>query len=272
MSTAQLNYMDITRKLKEALISSGLSEEEMLFYLNVLKNPNSSIYETAKKSKIPKDKAYQIAELLEEKDLITSNSEGKYKKLKSASLKNYIEKIKNHGRKLERTADTLKEINPYLSIIGLPDQKISFKTYKNEELAEQFLDLSYLNWDYVLAYGSYDVFLQFVPIETDKQFVKTRVKKGKKCFPIIANPGEYSFEIARNDKNEIRKTRMFYDEKLKNYFIILLPETNKVSFWVNNEDGTASGAIIDSPILSQIHKNLYHHFEQFAQRPDSLKI
>lgn len=260
--------MDITRKLKKSLSLSGLTEEEIAFYISVLKKPNSSIYDIAKRSKLPKDRAYKIFESLEDKNLVKSDTSKRNKKILANSLQSFIEKISSQGRKLHQTADSLKELNPYLGFLGLPDQKVSFQTFSEAELGQQFLDIAYMDWECVLAYGSFDDILPFIGINADKEFVKKRIKKGKKALPVLANPGEYSWnEIINNDTKEIRTSSVIYDEKLRDFFVVLLPEQNKVSLWSKNKDGTASGALIESPILSQIHTNIYHYLRDLSQKP-----
>lgn len=261
--------MDVIRKLKETLSRSGLTEEEIAFYISVLKKPDNSIFDTAKRSKIAKDRAYKIFESLKEKKLLAFDSDKKYKKLKINSLNTFIENLYRQGRQNYQNADKLKEVRPLLKFLSLSNEKNSFQTFNQEELAEQYQDLSYMNWDVVLAYGNFEIALPVMGTEPDEQFVKRRLKRGKQAFPILANPGEYSWKVARKDYKELRTTKMIYNEKLNDYFVFILPDNATTAIWVRNKEGRLSGATIENPLLSKLHENIFNYFDEIAEAHSS---
>jgi sugar-specific transcriptional regulator TrmB len=258
--------MDITRKLKDLLDRSGLTDEEVRFYLAVLKRPGSTIYDLSKVAGVPKDRAYKLSESLTEKKLINAAKEGQLKKLSAASLQGYIDGLKSDGRRLHRTADSLKEINPFLHFMGAPEEDSCIRTFSHEEAGEAFVDLSTMKWNDVLAYGDFDQILTAITPDSDRKFVSNRLKHGGKAFPVIANPGEYSWNhVIKNDMRELRQSKVLYNEKLSNYFVCLFPDMDTTAFWVKGKDGKVSGSVVESASLTKLHENIYDHFNDISE-------
>lgn len=248
-----------------SLASTGLTEEEIAFYVSVLKKPDSTIFDAAKHAKISKDKAYKIYDTLEAKKLITSESISKQKKLRATNLNSFIEDLYKEGRKYYHTADTFKEVKPFLPFLGLPDQDNTFRSISQAELAESYVDLSYMNWEKVLAYGNFEICLPIMGTDPDHEFMTRRVKRGKNAFPILANPGEFSMQVARNDYKEMRHTKLIYDKKLDDYFVFIFPEVNTTAIWLRDKEKKVTGAVIESPFLVNLHKKLFAHFDEIAE-------
>lgn len=257
--------MDLIRKLKQTLDSSGLTEEEISFYLSVLKKPQSSIFDIAKRSKLPKDQAYKIFDSLEDKKLLTANKEGKYKKIQAAPINSFVENLYKQGRHFYRSADSLKEIKPFLPLLSLPDQKGTFTNFTSGELAEQYMDMSYMPWENILAYGNFEMVIPIMGTDPDQKFVNKRLKRGKRAYPILSNPGDYSWKVVKNDYKEMRNTKIINNPKLNNYFVFIMPDINTTAMWVKDKDDNISGTTIESSIMTNLHENLFHYFDEIAE-------
>jgi len=261
--------MDIIRKIKELLARTGLSDNEIHFYLAALKNPQKSIYAISKELKIPKDRAYQIADSLEDKKLISKKSG----KIYANPVKRFSENIRSTSRKLQRTADSLQELDPFLPFYGISNDEETFKTFKHEQSGEQFLDLSYLRWNQIHAYGDFENLIEAITEHVDQHFVRNRVKRGKKCFPVMANPKDYTFnKVVKMDVKENRVTGIVYDESLKNLFVAILPELNMTTVWQRQDNDRFSGAIFNSPTITKMHMGIYEHFLKLSEEHKFRKI
>lgn len=259
--------MDLARKLKLALSNSGLSEEEIAFYLSVLKTPGSTIYDYAKKANLPKDRAYKIYESLENKHLVTpQNNERKHKNIIAAPINNYIEKLYSLGRKFYQTADSLKEVNPYLKYLNVSEESSMIKSLSSETIAEDWVDLSYLNWEEVTGYGNFELMVNAMGnAEPDQAFMKRRVRRGKKAYPILSEVGEYTKKmLLSRDYKELRDTKILEVPELKNSFVAIFPDLDLISMWSKDKEGFVTGAQIKDPTICRLHQSIFTHFSHMA--------
>jgi len=265
--------MDLIRKLKKLLSGSGLSEEEIQFYITVLKHSNCSIFDISKKAKLSKDKAYLIYESLKDKKLVDDVKAGAISKIKALPFDSYIQSLQSKSRSLYRTADNLKELGSILPILDFSDKKGIFKTFQNDEAAEKFIDMSYCKGDEILFYGEYDDILKKFGEECDKEFLKNRLKKGKKCYPVVANPDKYTWDnLVSNDNHELRQTKVLFNDMLKDYFVILVPQSKTMGFWMKSERDQVHGGIIESEMITGFHQQLYNYFDSISKYQVSRKI
>jgi rRNA pseudouridine-1189 N-methylase Emg1 (Nep1/Mra1 family) len=273
MTTFQKNHMDIIKKLKLALSNSDLKEDEIAFYISVLKKPGATIFDIAKSAKIPKDRAYKIFSALEEKRLLSSaqtpnSSERKQKKIIANPIENFIETIYAKGRKFYRTADSLKQVKPFLKLLNTPYEDVAIQSFGSEEMAENWVDLSYLNFDTCLAYGSFEMMVENMGVEADQQFMGRRVKRGKKAFPILTEIGKYSREMIINrDIRELRDTKVLETERLKNIFVTLFPDIDTISIWLKNREGKITGTQIKNPLIARLHEDIFWELADTARHP-----
>lgn len=248
--------MDITRKLKDLLSRTGLTEDEIRFYLAALKNPEKSVHFLSKQIKIPKDRAYNIFESLEDKKLI-SRSSGK---IKANPIKRYSEKIRGQSRRLHRVADSLLEFNPFLPFYGITNDEEVFNTFQHEQSGEQFLDLSYLKWEQIHAYGDFEALINAITEDVDQHFVRNRMRRGKQCLNIVANPQNYAFnKMIKRDAKENRITKVIFDDAFKDSYVTVIPELNLTTIWQRQENGRFTGAVFNNPSIAKMHEGIYNY-------------
>ena len=254
--------MDIIKKLKSALGNSGLQEDEILFYINVLKKPGNSIYDTGKKSNLPKDRAYKVAESLETKGLISRNHQG----LQANSLDSFTESLYSKGRQFYHTADSLKEVKPFIRYLSLPEDETVIQTFSSDQMGENRVDLSYMIWETVLAYGNFELMVETMGGHPDREFMSRRVKRGKKAFPIFSRIGEYTKDqILARDNQELRQSKVLRTKQLQDTWITLLPDQDTLSVWLKDKKGIIKGATIKNPLICKLHEDLFNHFDEIAE-------
>jgi|GEM_PF-1776042 len=260
--------MNIVAKLKLALSNSGLNDDEIAFYLNVLKHPGSSIYDIAQRADLPKDRAYKICESLEEKRLLSNDpASRKQKRLIANPLDSFAESLYSLGRKFYHTADSLKEVKPFLKYLNLTEKdEAAIETFSAEQMTENWLDLAYMNWETVLAYGNFEMMYENMGADPDQLFMRRRVKRGKKAFPILSHLGPYTREVVlKRDKKELRHSKILKTNSLKDTWITLFPDKDTVSIWLRDQHGIIKGATIKNPLLTKLHEDLFHHFDEIAE-------
>lgn len=264
---SNIDDVDIIRQLKSLLISAGLTEAEIVFYVQVLKKPRSSIWDIAKRAGLPKDRAYKIFFALQEKGFLSFETIGKSKIISPLPLNEFIENMYGRGNKFYRIADSLKSIQPFFKYLNLPDPEGSISFLDSSRLAEDWVDLSYINWENVLVYGDFEMMINHMGVSADNEFMNRRLKRGKKAFPLLANPGAYTLDLAQRDYKEMRNTKIIHDEKLKNYFVCLLPDNDTVAVWMKDKDGLLKGVKIKNYVLTRLQEQTFNYLDSIAVKP-----
>lgn len=264
--------MDIVRKLKDLLSRSGLSDEEIQFYVKLLKNPNVTVYDISKKAKIPKDKGYTICDSLRDKRLVEIEKVDGLNRLRVLPVNSYVERLRSNSRSMFRTADALSEISPFLSTYGIAKGDDQMDVFSDEYAVEKFVDFSCLKGGCVLFYGEYDSILERMGHDADREFLKNRLRSGRKCYPVIANPCKYTIDnIVANDRHELRKTKTFSNDNVSNHFVVMQKEGGVVGVFTRKDDGSLSGSIIRSETVFDLHNGIYKYFDSISKEAVSRK-
>lgn len=250
--------MDIARKITSILQNLGFSELEIAFYMFVLKNPESSIYEISRQLGISKNKAYLVYADLESQGLVTSSSEGWRKKVIPSSLLNMAESMKKQSRSLGKMANSLKEINKYLPLMADSNTDTKIQQLASiDEIRGNYADLAEEEYDNILAYGGFDQFINGLGYEHERSFIASRVKRGKAAHGIFIGHGEYTNDIIKKDDTELRESLIINDKKLEKQWVNIFPETNKTVIWSENSDGIMEATVIESPQVARAHEAIF---------------
>jgi len=258
--------------LKLALAGSGLGDEETAFFIEALKRPDGSIFDTAQRAGIGKDRAYKIYGELEQKGLLTGSEDGKYKKIHACSIQGYLEGLYRKGRQFYQAADRLKEVRPFLSFINSKEDSSLARALDTENLASDWVDFAAMDWEKTLIYGNFEMIVETMGKDADIDFVKTRLKRGKQALPILSTIGPYTIELALTNPKEMRRTKFINSDKLQNSFIMILPEIKTVNMWTKDpKSGLVSGLSIKDPVLTSLHEDTFKYFDsvsdsQFSQK------
>lgn len=248
--------MNATRKLKDLLLRTGLTDDEVRIFFAILRSPGNSIYGISKLVGIPKDRAYNIVESLEDKKLIARTPGG----LKCNPITRYGERLQSQSRRFNRIADALREMDPFMPFLGAVNDEESFYTFNHEQAGEQFLDLSYLKWDQVHAYGDFDTLLDTIKEDIDRKFVRNRLKRGKQCMAVCANPKDYTLKtVIGRDVLEKRVTKLLYDKNFDNFFVAVFPDIQRTTIWQKQDNGRYVGAIFNNPLISKVHERMHNY-------------
>lgn len=252
--------MQLTEKLKGLLVKAGLSEAEILFYLAALKNPGSSIYKLARQAKLSKNQAYRVYTRLSELGILMSPESAWKKKINPVPLYNFSENLKKKSRRMFKTAEGLRLVTPLLDLMNEKMATRSIQMVEGQEMVESYLDLIDFDWDRILAYGTYDMFMKEFSGEAEKRFIRNRVKKGKRATGIFANPGPYTREVVKFNEQDLRESRSVEWKQLENDWINIFPGANKLAIYSKDQEGIFRATMIESPELCRIHENIFSTF------------
>jgi len=248
--------MKLKEQIQGLLQRAGLKEDEILFYMTLLTNQGKSIYEIGKKAGLSKNRAYKAFSDLHEKKIVGYTGSGQFKYIFTTSLEPLITTLDRKTRALGRTSDNLKKIDkliPYLN----SKQESSIEILEGETLLQNLYDIIDEEWNTVFAYGNFDMFCENLGFEHEMNFIRNRVKSGKKGIGIFASDGVYTKDVTGRDKNELRKSVIVDDPEMQNIWLYTYDKSDVTNVWTKDEDGNFSCTRIKNKAVSDFHKSVF---------------
>lgn len=194
--------MELNKYIQNALTEFGLTEGEALLYLIILQtNGYADATYLQRAAKYSSAGTYKILNSLIDKGFIFPN-ESRPVSYKAVSLDEISKKIATKGRKFCRTAGKFAELSK------LSDSPEGTAIYEDNDLNDFYLNIPYKIDDFIWCIGSFEAVVSFFGLDIEKEFIKTRVKKGKFADAVIFDNSEYSQDRASKDTFEKRETRI----------------------------------------------------------------
>jgi hypothetical protein len=252
--------MKETTRLKTLLIRAGLSLDEADFYAFVLENPGCTIADVYKKTGISKSSAYRIFEHLSGLDLLKTASNSWQTELRALPLEGLIRKLENEQRSKKRLITELKILNTPQMLGGISHLP-SIQSFEGDEIFEKYHELSQMNFDTNLVFGSWEDFSYDVDlVSIEKKFVKNRMKNGGNAIVLITKDGPNTDQIVDNDPEEDRFSKLVPASIRKPIWINAFEGNNLVYMWNKDERGKHYATLIDSREVADFYKNfIYSH-------------
>lgn len=191
--------MRLNRYLRNSLETLGLTTGEALVYLKILQKPGVNISAIKPLCGYSTAGIYKIINFLIDKKFITAA--GKPATYTAISLSSIADRFAAQGRRLARISGKLKSINGF--------EKISLETevFNGDNLTDFYLNIPYKIDDFIWCVGSFTACVTFMGQEVEKDFIKSRVKRGMSANAIIFDKSVKSIELAGRDRLEKRETK-----------------------------------------------------------------
>ena len=251
--------MHPSKKLLSLLVKSGLKSDEARFYLFVLDNPGCSIADVYKTGKLSKSSAYRAFENLNALELLTSASDSWKSDLQPISLAGLIKKLESQQKKRHRLISELKILNTTRQLTG-HSRIPGIQTFTGDEIYENYLDLSKMDFHTLLVYGNWEDFNQagrnLVPLE--KKFINNRVKKGSNALAYLTNTGEHTREITDYDLTHNRVSKFAAHRSHKSIWFNAFEGNNLVSLWNLDEKNQIYSTLFDSKPVADFYKEFIY--------------
>ncbi|MFC1810559.1 helix-turn-helix domain-containing protein [Patescibacteria group bacterium] len=167
--------MAFHNKLKGLLFDAGLSEAEVLVYIELLKKPAQTIWELVRRTGLKKSTVYNAFARLKGLRLVKKNKEG----IRALSLKSLVSELFSKKRNLSKTAYKIKKLAPFLHA---PRESIEeFETfYTPNQIAEIYLFMAETPYDYNFDFGDFENFINAIgPVDLAFKFRELRSKHAK---------------------------------------------------------------------------------------------
>lgn len=193
--------MKVNYYLQQSLGNLGLSEGESIIYLQILNNPGLNAAYLKQATPFSMAGIYKILRSLSDKGFIISSKESPFT-YTAISMEQLGRKLAAKGRKLQRISDKLNE----LSRLSKMPEDVEVYNYSN--LIDFYLSLPSKIDDFIWCVGSFEAVMNFFGPEVEKDFIRSRSKKGARADALIFDNSEYSKTLAGRDAQEKRETRI----------------------------------------------------------------
>jgi len=235
--------MKVSSYIKQALVLFGLTEGEVKVYLTFLQDGVMDAATIKQKTRLSTAGVYKITESLISKGFI-SYVDGSYPlSYISVPLHEISRKFANQGRKMSRIADKFSELGRLSTI------PVETDIYEGNSLTDYYLNIPYKIDDAIWCVGSFGACVGFMGKDTEKTFIKTRIKKGGQASAIIFDETDLSRELAGRDRLEKRETKFIHNGEYPMEFSYLFG--NSYLNFYKDAENKIKVLKIDSPELAK---------------------
>ncbi len=251
--------MELYSKLRDLLFDAGLSEAEVVVYLDLLKTPAQTVWDLVKRTGFSKSVIYRAFTRLKELKMVSKNETG----IRALTLKALVADLIKSERRLRNTAYRIKKIAPFLHA---PQESIEeFETfYTPDQIAETYVDISQLNYGVSLDFGDFENFVTMSvgAIKPTLQFRHNRLKKAINQ-AICTSYGPYTSlfctkEAKEKFKNYVDILQVNFDGRFINFF-----DTNDYVLFHDFRDKECPTAVlIKSKPVADIQRAQFAAFSQ----------
>ncbi len=200
---------DVKEKLKEL----GLSDNEVMVYLFLIKRDKCSIQVISKKTNIPRSTIYETLRSLLDKGLIEEVIEHKKKEYKAYPLKILKHNFEEEQVRLEKNIKNLDILENTISSLGVySTDDFEIRKYSGKAGAKQLLWNSLAAKDTVYVY-SYFGRTKYVGVNFYESFVRESKNRQIKE-RVIINPTQRVIDLFRKDNGTPRARTKSEDVRL----------------------------------------------------------
>jgi len=225
--------MKIKQYIENSLIDMGLTAGETNIYYIIFQAKNDAVDAEylRQKTRLSISGIYKIINSLVDKNYIIPIKKDRSICYVAVPLRQVSQKIQNYGRKFIRMAERFSELDRLSGVS--PDSEI----FEGNSMADYYLSIPHKIDDFIWCVGSFEAVMNFIGPETEKGFIRSRIKRGKKADAIIFDNSQYSKELAGRDISEKRETKILPRNNYPLQFSYLYGDTC-LDFYKSYDDKT----------------------------------
>ena len=249
--------MNVFARTRDLLFKIGLSEAEVLIYVELLRAPVRVKYDLVRRTRLSKSVVYRALSSLKKMKMI-SMKDGL---IKAISLKFLISNLRNSSRKFGKMANQLQRISPFLSFPKESIEEIDFFC-GDENVSEQYLEMSQRDYDVNLDFGDFESIVDHVGgIDTTFTFRKHRVKHAKH-FALCTTFGENTAHFSTKEaEKEFNNKICLLNCDFRNKFIIFSDKNDYVLF-INSEEEVINATRVKSKFVADMQRAQFDLFSR----------
>lgn len=240
----------------------GLTENELAFYLVLVKLGKCSVQKAAKEMGIFRSSAYVLVDSLAKKGIISQEFSGNKRSLVPEQPKVLLRLIKEKEAKVNRVKKEIEDKIVSLSDLydkSKHDPKVRF--YEGSEGLKAIHEDILETGETLYCYPRLDDAMKILPLKFQCDFVKERVARKIKAKGIVSmTPGtELVLEKSREvlgSKDDLREMRILPDHMKENLTAEKMFYGNKVAYMTYGKKVT--GVVIENEEIAELEKK---HFE-----------
>jgi len=221
----------VNQTLYTCLLELDLTKQEAELYVTALTIGPSSLADLAKKMDIARPNLYKLIKGLEQAGLVQPGKKGRYARAFSVEPPTVVmEKLRIRQKELAAKDEAVAAALPELMALyhqGEMPTKIKVLTGEKEYL-QAFFQILKETKDTSEFFGSASDFIGFVSWETEKRWIKERMKK-KIFIRSLLLPGKDADQLKAMDEKEMRETRII--RGIPPFPTSFLLFANKVIIW-----------------------------------------
>jgi sugar-specific transcriptional regulator TrmB len=230
--------MKVNQYIRQSLTRLGLSDGEADIYLKLLKNPPLSVSDLKVNTCYSLSGLYKIINSLVDKGLVVTSGSLPCV-FAPLPLNEIAKKLSNEGRKLERISSKLADIGKLTKV------PVETEIFEGNSLIDYYLNLPHKIDDFLWCVGSFDSVIHFFGPEVEKDFIKSRVKRGKHADALVFDKSSRSEDLARRDILEKRETKFIKHGDYPLEFSYLFGDTYLNCY--KDSDGKVKFLKVESP-------------------------
>jgi sugar-specific transcriptional regulator TrmB len=249
--------MTTKQRIIRLLLRIGLTESEAELYFTAYQKPQLTLAELQKKTGYSTASIYRAFDRLKNLGLITSSRDNWRKNVEAVSLKKLGEKVAKEQRKLRKVELELKQMDDLMNLTTLYDsleEPVEILTNQNQIIDKAFEILS-RPFDHFLAYGSSERLIEILGYDTEREFVNTRLRKGKSADVVLTEMGPYGRELIKTNDRELRNMKFKIDPANQETMTYIYD--NEAVIWHKDSDSGSRAIVIKDPSLIKMHENMF---------------
>lgn len=256
--------MRIQPQIRDLLLEAGLTEAEVLVYMELLKQPAQTKWDMVKRTKLNRNHVYRAFERLKGLNMIKQDRFG----LQAATLHTLAREVEVAGRKSKILAQKLRKMTPFLSV---PTEVVEdFKVLNTKsEILDIYLMMSQLKYDTCLDFGDLE---GYVPVlggmDPVFKFRENRYNQGAKNRAICTTTGPYTqCMLRKNDMNKFQSNIERLNVDYTGKWLIFSDSNDRVMFNDFTDPDAPTGVLVKSKIVADTQRlqfaRFYENLEKF---------
>ncbi len=250
-------------QIKTGLLQLNFTEKEIVVYIAILQNNESSIPSLAKETGLNRGTVYDVVEKLKEKGFVTETKKGKKRRLVSESPTNKLYSLleKKH-EDLEKAKIVVNNILPTLKAIDMnADYKPQIKVYTGEKGFRQVWDEIFSEGKDFLSIARIETYIKFMGKDFLAEIQKRKIKSGLASRAINESSPEAE-EMKSNDEKYARETRLVPKEYQFPSSEIIFGD--KIAMFSTREENII--IVIESKDFAETHRAYFEMLWRFLEK------